>query len=164
MGQTLITAQEILERLKALGDPEAVAGMARFGINPANTYGISIPALRKCAKDVRKNHELAHELWASGIHEARILASMTDDPAQVTPDQMEAWDVAEKDAPDEKFLRFLPIIERESTDKRNFVKKAVNRAAIETAQHIQQTNSTAARWIATDALREAVQERLQKRS
>ena len=82
---------EIINRLKALSDPEAVKGMARFGINPENTYGVSIPNLRKMAKAAGKDHGLAQELWASGIHEARILAGMVDDPALVTEEQMEAW-------------------------------------------------------------------------
>lgn len=81
----------VLRRLKALSNPKAVEGMARFGINPKNTLGVSIPHIRKIAKDVGRNHELARELWASGIHEARILAGMVDDPEQVTEHQMEEW-------------------------------------------------------------------------
>jgi hypothetical protein len=38
--------EEILILLESLSNPEAVAGMARFGINPRNTYGVSIPNLR----------------------------------------------------------------------------------------------------------------------
>jgi 3-methyladenine DNA glycosylase AlkD len=87
----MTTYNEIMQRLKSLSDPEAVAGMARFGINPENTYGVSVPNLRKIAKEVGRDHALARELWASGIHEARILASMTDDPKLVTEEQMEVW-------------------------------------------------------------------------
>jgi 3-methyladenine DNA glycosylase AlkD len=82
---------EVIERLESLSDPEAVKGMARFGINPENTYGVSIPNLRSIAKKAGKDHTLAQQLWASGIHEARILASMVDDPKLVTEEQMEAW-------------------------------------------------------------------------
>ena len=82
---------EIMQRLKTLSDPEAVKGMARFGINPENTYGVSIPNLRKLAKEAGKDHALAQELWASGIHEARILAGMVDAPKLVSEAQMEAW-------------------------------------------------------------------------
>jgi 3-methyladenine DNA glycosylase AlkD len=82
---------EIIQRLKALSDPEAVKGMARFGINPENTYGVSIPNLRRIAKEAGKDHALAQELWASGIHEAKILASMVDEPKAVTEEQLEAW-------------------------------------------------------------------------
>lgn len=84
-------ATEVLAELQALANPEAVTGMARYGINPANTYGISIPNLRRMAKKIGRDHDLAQELWASGIHEARILASMIDEPDKVTADQMETW-------------------------------------------------------------------------
>jgi 3-methyladenine DNA glycosylase AlkD len=83
--------EDIIQRLKSLSDPEAVKGMARFGINPENTYGVSIPHLRKIAKEVGRDHALAGELWASGIHEAKILASMIDEPKAVTEEQMEVW-------------------------------------------------------------------------
>lgn len=87
----------------------------------------------------------------------------------------------DKSALDEKFLRLLAIIERESRDDRHFVKKAVNwalrnigkrnlalnRAAIHTAKQIRALDSSTARWIAADALRElnspAVQRRLNKK-
>jgi 3-methyladenine DNA glycosylase AlkD len=82
---------EILVRLKSLADPAAVQGMARYGINPNNTYGISMPTLRQIAHQTGKDHALALALWDSGIHEARILACLVDDPGQVTEDQMEAW-------------------------------------------------------------------------
>jgi 3-methyladenine DNA glycosylase AlkD len=82
---------EILKKLKSLSDPKAAEGMARFGINPENTLGISIPNLRKIAKDVGKDHSLAQQLWASGIHEARILASMVDEPEMVTEKQVGNW-------------------------------------------------------------------------
>ena len=82
---------EIIQRLESLSDPEAVKGMARFGINPENTYGVSIPNLRRIAKEAGKDHALAQELWASGIHEAKILASMVDEPKAVTEEQLEAW-------------------------------------------------------------------------
>ena len=85
--------------------------------------------------------------------------------------------VHDKQAGDEKFVKFLPIIKRESTDERNFVKKAVNWAlrqigkrnaklnefAIETAKEIRAIDSRSARWIAADALRELSGEAVQKR-
>lgn len=76
--------------------------------------------------------------------------------------------VHRKELPDEVFLRFLPIVAREATDERNFVRKAVNwalrqigkrnrrlhRAAVCEAKKIRRLDSGAARWIAADALRE----------
>ena len=83
--------ENILKKLKALSNPKAVEGMARFGISPENTYGVSIPNLRKMAKEIGRDHSLAQQLWDSGIHEARILASMIDQVDQVTKNQMDAW-------------------------------------------------------------------------
>ena len=219
--------KEIVKRLKFLGDPEAVKGMARYGINPSAAYGVSIPELRRIATTAKKNHSLAEMLWSSGIHEARILASMIDDPGQVNEEQMEQWvmdfnswdlcdqccnnlfrkvehahdkavewssrreefvkragfvlmaclAVHDKIAQDEAFLKFMPIIKKESADSRNFVKKAVNWAlrqigkrnqrlnqeALRTAHEIDRTGAGAAQWIASDAIRELADERVQKR-
>jgi len=80
-----------LKQLKSLYNPDAVAGMARFGINATNTYGVSIPVLRNMAKQIGKNHLLAEKLWNSGIHEARILAPLIDPLEMVTEKQMESW-------------------------------------------------------------------------
>jgi len=217
----------IIQKISSLADPEAVKGMARFGINTGNAYGVSVYALRKIAKETGKDHTLAQRLWASGIHEARILASLIDEPEKVTGAQMEnwvkdfdSWDVCDlccsnlfdqtelahqkvlewsereeefvkragfalmaalsvhdKKAADEDFLKFLPIIKREATDNRNFVKKAVNWAlrqigkrnlnlnemAIEAAEEIRQIDAKSARWIAADAIRELTGEAVQKK-
>ncbi len=90
---------------------------------------------------------------------------------------MAALSVHDKKSPDERFEQFFPIILREATDERNFVKKAVNWAlrqigkrsrylnelAIQTAQEIQGIDSRSARWIASDALRELTGEKVRKR-
>ena len=81
----------IIKSIKASYNPKAIAGMGRFGINPHNTYGVSVPALRKMAKKIGKNHALALKLWDSDIHEARLLASFIDDPNLVTERQMGSW-------------------------------------------------------------------------
>ena len=86
-----IQCEDIIKRLKSLSNPKAVEGMARFGINPKNTYGVSIPNLRRLAKEIGKNHDIAQKLWFSGIHEARILAGMVDNPEMVTEKQMDNW-------------------------------------------------------------------------
>jgi 3-methyladenine DNA glycosylase AlkD len=83
--------REIIDLLKSLSNPKAVEGMARFGINPKGTLGVSIPNLRKIAKAVGKDHEMASQLWKAGIHEARLLSGFIDDPALVTMEQMEKW-------------------------------------------------------------------------
>jgi len=86
-----MTCPEILKKLKSLADPKAAAGMARYGISVKNTLGVSIPKQRSLARKIGTDHQIARELWASGIHEARMLASMVDDPAEVSEKQMESW-------------------------------------------------------------------------
>lgn len=81
---------ELLAALHAQANPVNVAGMARFGIRPANALGISIYTLRRMAGKTR-DHELALRLWQTGIHEARLLACFVDPPERVTPEQMDAW-------------------------------------------------------------------------
>ncbi len=218
---------DIIQKLKSLSNPEAVKGMARFSINPENTFGVSVPNLRKIAKEIGKDHALAQQLWASGIHEARHLAGMIDDPKMATEEQVDAWvkdfdswdvcdgacmnlfektkfaygkavewsasdeefikragfvmmarlAVSDKKADDRQFESFFPIIKREATDNRNFVRKAVNWAlrqigkrnlnlnkmATKVAKEIQQIDSRSARWIAADALRELTGEAVQKK-
>lgn len=183
--------------------------------------------LHKLAREIGKNHALAGQLWDSGVHEARLLAALVEDPRQVTEEQMEGWVAAfdswdvcdnccgslfdktpfayrkvvewsareeefvkragfallaylavhDKKREDEAFLAFLPLIERESTDRRNFVKKAINwalreigkrnlslnKAAIEAAERIKAANPRGAQWVATDALRELSGEAVQRR-
>jgi 3-methyladenine DNA glycosylase AlkD len=83
--------EEVLRRLKSLSNPDAVKGMARYGINPEKNYGVSVKSLRAMAKRIRMDHVLAQQLWSSGIHDARILATMIDSPEDVTEQQMEDW-------------------------------------------------------------------------
>ncbi len=83
--------EEILVKLKSMANPDNVHGMARFGINPHNTLGIGVPALRKIAKTAGRNQMLSLNLWDSGIHEARLLAAYVGDPMQVSQNQMEFW-------------------------------------------------------------------------
>ena len=82
---------DIIRKLQKLSNPQAVAGMARYGIKPAKAFGVSIPNLRATAKEIGTDHELALELWKSGIHEARILASMIADPDRTTERLIDSW-------------------------------------------------------------------------
>ena len=214
----MTSAKRIVAELRSLGDSKAREGQARFGIQTDRALGISMPKLRTIARREGRDHDLALALWASGIHEARILAALVDEPAAVTERQMEdwagqfdSWDlvdqccgglfdrtpwayskavewagrpeefvkragfslmaqlaVHDKRASDDRFRQFFPIIEREATDPRNFVKKAVNWAlrgigkrslalnaeAVEIALRIQAGGTGAARWVASNALRE----------
>lgn len=84
-------ADAILNELRSIAQPENLPGMARYGIDTADALGVSIPALRKIARRLGKDHTLARALWSSGIHEARILAAMVDDPDRLTSAQMDRW-------------------------------------------------------------------------
>ena len=211
-------AQEIVAQLRRIGTARNREGIKRFGIYVGNAVGVSVTDLRKMGRLLGRDHKLSQELWRSGVHEARILASIVDEPSRVTEAQMErwvrdfdSWDLCDqvcgnlfdktpfaydkaaewserrpefqkragfalmaclawhdKDASDARFRGFLPLIEREAGDDRNFVKKAVNwalrqigkrspglrRSAIASAKRIAKQGSRSARWIASDALRE----------
>jgi 3-methyladenine DNA glycosylase AlkD len=219
--------EQVMSELRSRANPRNVEGMARFGISSENTLGISVTELRKVARRLGRDHSLALELWATGIHEARILAAIIDEPTEVTRAQMEdwvkdfdSWDVCDqattclfdrtpyafekavewssrdeeyvkragfammaglavhdKTASDDAFIILLRDVMRESTDDRRYVKKAVNWAlrqigkrnprlnteAIRVATEISEMDSRAARWIASDALRELRSEAVQKR-
>lgn len=90
-----MSVEKIILELRALGSETNRAGMARFGINTTRAFGVSVTNIRKLAKkchlDQPRNHQLAQDLWASGWHECRILASIIDDPQLVTAGQMECW-------------------------------------------------------------------------
>jgi 3-methyladenine DNA glycosylase AlkD len=83
--------KETLRALRSRARPDQLEGMARFGITGENRLGVSVPDLRKIARETGKDHALALALWATGIPDARILASMIDDPQEVTGAQMERW-------------------------------------------------------------------------
>lgn len=81
----------VLGQLKSLGDPRVLAEAGRVGITSTSILGITMPDVRKLAKPIGKNHALAAELWQTGIFEARVVATLIDDPKQVTAAQMDAW-------------------------------------------------------------------------
>lgn len=85
------TKAAVLRELKALRNPAVREKMAYFGVNVPKAHGISAPILHALARRIRKNHKLAEELWASGIHEARILAALIGESAKVTSEQMDRW-------------------------------------------------------------------------
>jgi 3-methyladenine DNA glycosylase AlkD len=225
--ETMASVKDVLDKLQSKAQPEQLKGMAKYGMTVEQRLGVSVPDMRKLAKEIGKDHKLALDLWRTGVAEARIVAGMVGDPAKLTEEQMEewvkginSWDVCDqvcdnlfyksplawvktidwaqreeefvkraafsliaylachdKQANDEKFIRFLPVIVQQSTDERNFVKKAVNwalrnigkrnlnlnRAAINAAKEIQRLDSKAARWVAADAIRELESDAIQSK-
>lgn len=219
--------EEAVRALKELADYNNVVGMQRYGISPDGVLGVAIPQLHALAKRAGTDHVLALGLWATGIHEARILAAFVGDPELLTEGEMEewaadfdSWDVVDqvcnklfwrsrlawvkaeewagrpeefvkragfvlmtqlavhdKRAADAYFLPFLETVEREATDKRNFVKKAVNwalrqigkrdpalnAAAVAVAARLRESDSAPARWVGSDALRELQSEAVRAR-
>lgn len=85
------SASDVLSTLRAMADPTRLEGMARYGIRTDGALGVTVTELRQVARRVGRDHDLALELWRTGVREARILASLVDDPAAVTERQMEAW-------------------------------------------------------------------------
>jgi len=90
-----MTVDEIVKKFESLGSAENVAGMARFGIVAKKAFGVAAADLRQLAKEIKKEtagrHALALELWKTGIHDARAVAYLIDDPKQVTGVQMDLW-------------------------------------------------------------------------
>jgi 3-methyladenine DNA glycosylase AlkD len=87
----MASVEEVLKKLKARARPDQLEGMARYGMVADRRLGVSVPDMRKIAKEYRKDHKLALELWKTGISEARIVAAMIDDPEKLTERQMEEW-------------------------------------------------------------------------
>lgn len=85
------TKAAVLQELQSLADPRVRAKMEYFGVRVPNAHGISAPVLHALAKRIGKSHALARELWATGIHEARILATLIGESEKVTPAEMERW-------------------------------------------------------------------------
>lgn len=85
------TVGEVVAALRSRARPENLAGMARYGLTPAGRLGVSVPELRQLARRIGTNHTLALRLWATGIQEARMVASMIADPLRMTAREMDAW-------------------------------------------------------------------------
>jgi 3-methyladenine DNA glycosylase AlkD len=125
-------AEEVIAELHRHANPGNVEGMARFRISSDGTLGISVPTLRAIAKRCGRDHELAVALWDSGIHEARHVAAMVEDPKTVTKKQLETW-VRDLDSWDicDGFAWFVDrtpyaygLALKWSSSKREFVKRA----------------------------------------
>ena len=85
------TKAAVLRELKEVADPQVRAKMAYFGVHVPKAHGISAPVLHQFAKHIGKDHRLAQELWTTGIHEARILATLIGESEKVTPTEMDRW-------------------------------------------------------------------------
>jgi len=86
---------EIFQCIEMFENPANARGMERFGIFTDKIYGLTTPEIKRIAREVKKQtkkrHELAQELWKTGVYEARAIAFLIDDPQKVTNEQMESW-------------------------------------------------------------------------
>lgn len=82
---------DTLAALRSQARPAELAAMARFGLVGAGRLGVSMPVIRRMAKQLGRDHDLALALWESGIPDARILAALVADPLSLTSRQMDTW-------------------------------------------------------------------------
>ena len=193
-------------------------GMARYAIPSDHALGVAMKDIKALGKTLGHNQPLAAALWATGVYEARMLASFVGDPEQLTPAQMDRWcrdfdnwafcdamsfnlfdrtphawakvvewssrrnefekrtafallwslTVHDKRAGDDRFEHGLALIEREASDDRDYVRKAVNMAlraigkrnralntaATTVARRLADSEDATAQWVGKDALRE----------
>jgi 3-methyladenine DNA glycosylase AlkD len=87
----MASVKDVLDRLQGKAKPDQLKGMAKYGITVDKRLGVSVPDMRKLAKELGRDHKLALQLWATGIAEARIVAGMVADPAELTEEQMDDW-------------------------------------------------------------------------
>jgi 3-methyladenine DNA glycosylase AlkD len=83
--------REALAWLERNGTKRDREGLKRYGIIAPKAYGVSVAKIQQLAKRLGRDHDLAIALWKTGWYEARMLTSFVDDPAQVTPAQMDRW-------------------------------------------------------------------------
>jgi len=84
-------AQSALEWLKSHSTKATLDGMARYAIPSDNAFGVAMKDMKALGRKLGRNHELAAALWDTGVYEARMVCAFVDDPAQITPRQMDRW-------------------------------------------------------------------------
>jgi 3-methyladenine DNA glycosylase AlkD len=82
---------EVLQAIESLASGDVRDSMKRFGINVDNARGVSTPALKALARRIGRDHQLALQLWDSGVFEARAVAALVADPGKVTRSLMDRW-------------------------------------------------------------------------
>ena len=85
------SVQEIIQRLKAEADPARAKSLSHYAIPAEQALGIRMPVLRKMARGIGKDHNLALALWDEGHHEGKLLATLVAEPKRTTLNQMDKW-------------------------------------------------------------------------
>lgn len=99
-----MTADQVLTRIRELGDPRAVAIWQRMTKLPPDQYlGAGLTKLKGLAKEIKKDHDLALALWATNVHDAKLLSTMVEEPKKAGLPQLDkqvaeiyTWDLADK--------------------------------------------------------------------
>lgn len=91
MQQKKKEVEAVIAWLRRQGTKTGSDGMARYGIVAKKAFGVSVGTLKREAKRLGRDHELAAALWESGWYEARMLATFVDEPERVTAAQMDRW-------------------------------------------------------------------------
>ena len=86
-----MTLEEVLKRLRQEGDPKHALALEKLGVKPRASYGVPPLKMKKIVADIGRDHRLAQELWGTGLYDARLLASLIDEPEKVTKVQMDRW-------------------------------------------------------------------------
>jgi 3-methyladenine DNA glycosylase AlkD len=129
----MASVNNVLDRLHSKARPEQLQGMAKYGMTVQRRLGVSVPDMRKLAKEIGRDQRLALDLWRTGIAEARIVAAMVDDPAELTEEQMEDWvkDIDSWDVCDQTCMNLFeksPLVWKKVHDwslrEEEFVKRA----------------------------------------
>lgn len=85
-----MTVKQALSKLKALGSAQTRKTYGRHGVT-GEMFGVKFGDLGKLARQIKVDHGLALELWDSGNHDARVLATMIVDTERVTAKLLDAW-------------------------------------------------------------------------
>jgi len=99
-----MNSDSVLIRLKEMANPSCLGALSKYGIDVERAWGVSLPQMQALAKRIgKRDHQLALDLWDSGVHEARILACMVDETGELTGERMDAmildfhsWDLCDQ--------------------------------------------------------------------
>jgi 3-methyladenine DNA glycosylase AlkD len=85
-----MTATEIVEALKPLGKDSYKKVLLNHGI-PEPCFGVKVEELKKIQKRIKKEYQLALDLYDTGIYDAMYLAGLIADDARMTRQDLEHW-------------------------------------------------------------------------
>jgi 3-methyladenine DNA glycosylase AlkD len=149
------SAEQIVAHLRTLGSNENRVGMARFRIRTDKAFGVSNAVLRPLGRALKRDHDRALVLWATGFREARLLALFTDEPKKVLREQAEcyarefdSWEIVDHGADlfcDAGLLDLVPVF---AADEHEFVRRTAFAMMAWSAVHLKkQPDATYLDWL-----------------